>query len=229
MKWKPGGFKFWFYLIYRLFIVMALIFSIITGSFLNTGIAILTLVITFLPPIIERRLKFHYPSEFEIGIMIFIFLSLILGSIGKFYDIFPWWDLFLHTLSGILIGLVGFSLVYLLNRSRWKKIRLSRAFVAMFAFCFALSLGALWEIYEYGVDSLFGWNMQRSGLNDTMSDLMVDTLGAAFTAITGYIYLKGDVMVFQRIENWFVKKREKKIEKRAPNPVEAGFTTSGSD
>ena len=134
MKWRPGGFKFWFYLIYRLLLILALVMSIIYGSFLNAGIAILTLIITFLPPIIERKLKVHYPSEFEIGIMIFIFLSLILGSIGKFYEKFPWWDLFLHTLSGVLIGLVGFSLVYLLNRSSWKKIRLSRAFVAMFAF-----------------------------------------------------------------------------------------------
>jgi len=213
MKHKTGRFKFWFYLVYRLLLILALAASLLSGSLLNAGIAIFTLIITFLPPIIERKWKVSYPSEFEIGVMVFIFLSLILGSIGKFYDILPWWDLFMHTLSGVIIGLVGFSLVYLLNRSSWKKIKLSRAFVAMFAFCFALSLGALWEIFEFGMDSLFGWNMQRSGLQDTMTDLIVDTFGAAFTSLTGYIYLKGNINIFERIERSFIRRNTEILRK----------------
>ena len=203
---KKGRFKFWFYMVYRFFIFIALVGSLLMGNFLNAGIAVLTFIITLIPPIIEKKLKIHYPSEFEITIMIFIYLSLVLGSIGKFYDRFPWWDLMLHTLSGVLIGLFGFSLVYILNRSSWKKIKLSRAFVALFAFCFAVSLGTLWEIYEYGFDNLFNWNMQRSGLDDTMWDLIVDSLGAALVSVSGYIYLKGDIKLFERIEKRFTER-----------------------
>jgi len=212
MRSKKGIFKFWFYLVYRLFILGALIWSLFTGNFLNAGIAVLTLLITLLPPIIERSLKVHYPSEFEIFIMVFIFLSLILGSIGRFYDRFPWWDTMLHVISGVLIGLVGFSLVYLLNRSSWEKIKLSRAFVSLFAFCFALSLGALWEVYEYTVDNAFGWNMQRTGLDDTMSDLVVDAVGALLVSLLGYLYLKGDINLFDRVERRFIRRNPEVVE-----------------
>ena len=212
MRSKKGIFKFWFYLVYRFFILGALIWSLFTGNFLNAGIAVLTLLITLLPPIIERNLKVHYPSEFEIFIMVFIFLSLILGSIGRFYDRFPWWDTMLHVISGVLIGLVGFSLVYLLNRSSWEKIKLSRAFVSLFAFCFALSLGALWEVYEYTVDNAFGWNMQRTGLDDTMSDLVVDAVGALLVSLLGYLYLKGDINLFDRVERRFIRRHPEVVE-----------------
>jgi hypothetical protein len=204
MELKGHGFKFWFYLIYRVLLVLALGISLLTGSFLNGVIAVITLMITFIPSFIERKFKVQYPSEFEIALMIFIFLSLVLGSMGRFYEIFPWWDIFLHTLSGVLIGLVGFSMVYLLNRSTWEKIRLSRAFVALFAFCFSMAFGVIWEIYEYTVDGLFGWNMQRSGLNDTMTDLIVYTIGTGIIAVLGYLYLKGEIKVFDRIEERFI-------------------------
>ncbi|MGA1872572.1 MAG: hypothetical protein ACMUHY_02780 [Thermoplasmatota archaeon] len=202
---KEGRIRFWFYIVYRFLLLVALGLSILYGDLLNSALSVMTLVITFLPPIIEKRLNINYPSEFEIGVMIFLFLSIILGGVASFYDRIAWWDLFVHTLSGIIIALIGLSLVYLLNRSSWKKIRLSRAFVAIFAFSFAVTLGALWEIFEFGVDQLFGYNMQRSGLNDTMTDLIVDSIGAFAVSLTGYIYMKGNLRVFERIEKGFIK------------------------
>ncbi|MFO8050866.1 MAG: hypothetical protein R6V01_04120 [Thermoplasmatota archaeon] len=203
---KEVRFRFWFYLIYRFLLVVALVLSLLEGNLLNAGLALFTFIITLLPTIIERRFDVHYPTEFEIVTMVFIYLGLILGSIGQFYERFHWWDVMLHTISGILLGLIGLSLVYLLNRSSWEKIRLSRAFVALFAFCFALSLGTLWEIYEYTFDKLFDWNLQRSGLDDTMWDLIVDAIGAGSVSILGYLYLKGDIKLFERIEEWFVNR-----------------------
>ncbi|MHA3914105.1 hypothetical protein [Halovulum sp. GXIMD14793] len=41
------------------------------------------------------------------------------------------------------------------------------------------------------MDQLFGLNMQKSGLVDTMQDLIVDTIGASIGAFGGYLYLKG--------------------------------------
>lgn len=183
--------KFWFYLIYRILVLLALVLSVLYFDFLNILLSMLTLFLTFLPTIVKRRWHIHYPTEFEFVIMTFIFCSIVLGSIGSFYDHFPWWDIFLHTLSGVIIALIGFSMVYILNRGSIRKVSLSHSFVALFAFSFAISIGALWEIYEYSVDQLLGWNMQRSGLNDTMADLIVDTIGAFSVALLGYLYLKG--------------------------------------
>ena len=82
----------------------------------------------------------------------------------------------------------------------------------MFSFCFAVTLGVLWEIYEFSVDYLFGWNMQRSGINDTMTDLMVDALGAFAVSLLGYLYMKGDIKAFERIEKSFIRMNRKRKE-----------------
>ncbi|MBN1391163.1 MAG: hypothetical protein JXA22_11030 [Candidatus Thermoplasmatota archaeon] len=210
MSRKEGMIRFWFYIVYRSLLVVAMGLSIYYGDILNGLLSVITLAITFIPSILERRFNVVYPSEFEMVVMVFIFLSIILGSVLSFYDRINWWDLFMHTLSGILIALTGFSLVYILNRSSWSKIQLSRAFVALFSFCFAVTLGAIWEIFEFSMDQLLGWNMQRSGLNDTMSDLIVDSIGALIVSSAGYIYLKGNIKAFERIEKRFSREHKER-------------------
>ncbi|MGA1866118.1 MAG: hypothetical protein ACMUFK_01480 [Thermoplasmatota archaeon] len=225
MKRKEGRIRFWFYIIYRALLIIALILSIYYADILNCVLSVITLVITFIPSIVEKRFNVIYPSEFEIVVMVFIFLSIILGSVLSFYDRIKWWDLFMHTLSGVLIALIGFSLVFILNRSSWTKIKLSRAFVALFSLCFAVTLGVLWEIFEFGIDQLFGWNMQRSGLNDTMTDLIVDTLGALAVSVAGYLYMKGNLQVFARIEKGFIKANQRR---RAPEVEQADAPTAST-
>ncbi len=39
------------------------------------------------------------------------------------------------------------------------------------------------------MDQIFGLNMQKSGLQDTMWDLIVDVAGAAFMSILGWGYI----------------------------------------
>lgn len=63
-------------------------------------------------------------------------------------------------------------------------------FVALFTFMFAVGLGAIWEIFEFAMDSFFGMNMQKSGLVDTMWDLIVDSVGALVISVLGYGYLR---------------------------------------
>jgi uncharacterized membrane protein YjdF len=81
--------------------------------------------------------------------------------------------------------------------------------VALFAFLFAVAVGALWEIYEFGMDQLVGTNMQKpmlgdpSGLTDTMWDLIVDTLGAFAVSAFGWWYMKKGQRSF--IEDWIHK------------------------
>ncbi|WP_230868762.1 hypothetical protein [Iocasia frigidifontis] len=96
----------------------------------------------------------------------------------------------LHTFSGIILGFVGFILIYFLNRDENIDILLNPLFIAIFSFTFAVSIGVVWEIFEFSMDSLFGFNMQKSGLVDTMWDLIADCIGGSIAAYCGYNYLK---------------------------------------
>ncbi len=163
---------------------------------------ILGIVIMFLPSMLERRLKINVPSFMHIVFLIFLYAAIYLGEVRSFYYHIPHWDTVLHTFSGAMIGALGFSVVRLLNDSDKVQINLSPLFVAIFAFSFALAIGALWEVYEFSFDGLLGLNMQkfayqdgsprvgRYALQDTMKDLIVDALGALGTSILGYISLK---------------------------------------
>lgn len=151
----------------------------------------------------------EWPPEFEVLTILFIFASLFLGEIGGYYERFWWWDVMLHTASGLLLGILGFLLVYVLNSQPNVRLHMSPSFVALFAFMFAVAVGAIWEIFEFTMDSLFGTNMQKpmlgdaSGLTDTMFDLIVDALGALVIAVIGYAYMKQDTHSF--IEKWIQK------------------------
>lgn len=194
-------------LVFRVLLVVAGTIAVIKGNWLNLALSLITLFLTFLPTIIKRQFKVDYPSEFEIAILVFIYAAIYLGGIHSFYYRFWWWDLALHTLSGIIIGAIGFSLVYILNKERRSRIRLSPGFVAIFSFSFALAIGVFWEIFEFLIDSFFGFNMQKSGLIDTMWDLIVNTLGALVVSMVGYLYLKKDPKLFEKFEKKIIEKR----------------------
>jgi uncharacterized membrane protein len=150
----------------------------------------LILFITFLPKLMHSRYDLRIPYEFESLAILFVFLSLFFGEVLDFYNRFWWWDLFLHAWSGFLLGITGFLLVYVLNENDSVQMDLSPGFISLFACMFAIGIGALWEIFEYFMDQSFGMNMQKSGLHDTMWDLIVDTVGAVTIAVLGYGYLK---------------------------------------
>lgn len=119
----------------------------------------------------------------------------------------------LHTTSGVILGLIGFLFVYLLNEKGNKNVNLSPAFVILFAFCFAITMGVFWEFFEFGADRILGYNMQKfrmpgqDGLIDTMTDLIVDALGALVACIVGWLYIKkrNDVLFNDYFDRWFKK------------------------
>ncbi|RKF19253.1 hypothetical protein D6851_12370 [Altericroceibacterium spongiae] len=141
------------------------------------------------------RIPVKLPTEIQIFSALFIFASIFLGEVQDFYNRIWWWDIALHTTSGVLLGLLGFIILYLLNENDVVDVRMRPSFVALFAFFFAVCMGAIWEIVEFTIDQLFGTTMQKpmlgdpSGLTDTMWDLIVDTLGAAVACLTGWRYM----------------------------------------
>jgi hypothetical protein len=158
-------------------------------AFLVVGIMALTLA-----PVLFR-LPVEIPSEIQIVAILFVFATLFLGEVRDYYQRFWWWDAALHTTSGLLLGMLGFMFVYMLNEDRHVDLHMRPSFVALFAFFFAVAIGAVWEIFEFGMDRYFGTDMQPatagdpSGLTDTIQDLIVDTVGAAIVSIAGWRYL----------------------------------------
>ncbi|MFG0331859.1 MAG: hypothetical protein ACF8TS_00730, partial [Maioricimonas sp. JB049] len=167
----------------------------------------------FLPAILAWKVDVNVPPEFEVLTIAFIFASLFLGELRDFYNRFWWWDIALHTTSGGLLGVLGLLLVYVLNETPHVDLHMRPGFVAFFAFCFALSVGALWEIYEFAMDQFLGTNMQKpmlndpSGLTDTMIDLIVDALGALSVSVAGYIYMRrGNQSIIDRGIRRFIER-----------------------
>lgn len=151
---------------------------------------LIILVITFMPVMLSSHFKLKIPYEFETLAIVFICMALFFGEVLDFYNRYWWWDVMLHTQSGFLLGITGFLLVYVLNENKNINFDLSPGFIALFACMFATGMGAIWEIFEYFMDQTFGLNMQKSGLQDTMWDLIVDFLGALVISILGYGYLQ---------------------------------------
>ena len=148
------------------------------------------LCITFLPIILGQRFKVKIPPEFESLAVVFVYMSLFLGEVQGYYARFWWWDIVLHTGSGFLLGILGFLLVYVLNEKEDVELDLHPKFIAFFAFLFAMGMGAIWEICEFTADQMLGTTMQKSGLVDTMWDLIVDGVGALVISILGWGFLK---------------------------------------
>lgn len=183
-----------------------LVVLLLQGSWASGVWLLAIMAVTGAPVLLGSRLPVHIPAEYELLAILFVFASLFLGEFHSYYERFWWWDIVLHSTSGLLLGLVGFLLVYVLNASRRINLHMRPGFVALFAFTFALSVGALWEIFEFAADQLLGLQMQKpmrgdpSGLTDTMWDLIVDSLGAALISAFGWWHMRRDRRSF--IDVW---------------------------
>ena len=173
----------------QLTLLIGVVFAALQGRWLAATVTLGIIGVTLLPLVLGRRFAVHIPPEFEVLAVIFTYASLFLGEVHGYYIRFWWWDVVLHIGSGFLLGILGFLLVYVLNEVESVDLHMRPRFVALFAFTFAVGIGALWEIFEFGMDQLFGLNMQKSGLVDTMWDLIVDTGGAFVISLLGWSYL----------------------------------------
>lgn len=173
-----------------------------------------------LPGFLRKRINLEIPSTMLVLYAVFLYAAIYLGEVRSFYYNVPHWDTILHTFSGAMLGALGFSFITLLNRTDKVPVNLSPAFVATFAFCFAMAMGVAWEIYEYTADVMMGTNMQKFGteagelflgqaaLADTMKDLIVDTLGALVISVVGYISLKNKKGWVEKLMLRFGKKHK---------------------
>lgn len=151
------------FLVLRFLVILCMVLQIIHGNIGNALLCLMSIVLLLLPSFIEHKLDITLPNTLEIIIYLFIFSAEILGEINNFYGIIPYWDTILHTLNGFLCAAVGFSLVNLLNEAS-DKINLSPLYLCIVAFCFSMTIGVLWEFFEYGSDKFLKLDMQKDNI-----------------------------------------------------------------
>ena len=169
-------------------LILSVVVAIWEGWWPLAAMSTLTLILSLGPNLVASRYDIALPKAFVVSIVVFIVASLIMGEVFDVYYRIWWWDLALHGLSAIALGMIGFLFIYMLFDG--DHFAAPPSAIAFLAFTFALSIGALWEIFEYTMDVVFGTNMQKSA-DDTMIDLIFDAIGAIIGALAGYAYLKG--------------------------------------
>ena len=146
-----------------------------------------TLALSLLPPLLAARWSLKLPLPFLIFTTAFFVASIFLGEALDFYERLWWWDLALHGFAAIGFGLTGFLFVFMLFEG--DRFAAPPSAIAFITFCVAMMVGAMWEVFEFSMDAVFSLNMQKSGLDDTMADLMLNALGGLIASLTGYVYL----------------------------------------
>ena len=159
-------------------VVLSVVRQFFLGSYHNMFLGILTLILFMVPQMIEKMVGVTIPAGLKGVILIFIFSAEILGEINAFYIKIPIWDTILHTTNGFLMAAIGFALIDLFNRSEKFSIKMSPYFVAFVAFCFSMTVGVVWEFFEFSMDWFFHTDMQKDWILPTISSVKLDPLGA---------------------------------------------------
>jgi hypothetical protein len=161
------------YFVLRAMVILAMVHQIFLGNWENVFLCVLTLILFLMPSILERKFKVDLPDTREILVLMFIFAADILGEIAEFYIRVPHWDTALHTINGFLFAAVGFAIVNMLNEDKRVAMRLSPVSVALVAFCFSMTIGVLWEFFEWSADLLLGLDMQKDTILAGISSVML--------------------------------------------------------
>lgn len=189
---------------------------------------------TLAPELLKRQLRVEIPSEVQVLATLFVFAAIFLGEVRDYYERIWWWDGLLHATAGLLLGLLGFIIVHALNARRDVQLQMKPSFVALFAFLFSVSIGTLWEIFEFAMDQIFGLNMQKpmlgdpSGLTDTMWDLIIDAAAAAAISVAGWRYIRQSRRRY--VDTWvarFIRRNRQLVRPRStPGSIQNGHRRS---
>jgi len=159
------------YLILRLLVIATMAIQAVHGNYYNVLMCVLTLVLFLIPAFVDRRLNIKLPSVLEVIILLFAFSAEILGEIQNFYGIFKSWDTMLHTINGFMMAAIGFALIDILNNDPHFHFTASPLFVAFVAFCFSMTVGVVWEFFEFSMDYFFHTDMQKDFIYDTIASV----------------------------------------------------------
>lgn len=162
------------YLVLRGLIILIMVRAVLRGNYESVFLCALSLALLILPSILQKRLYITLPSTLEIVILLFIFAAEILGELASFYVRVPNWDTMLHTVNGFLCAAVGFALVDMINRNERFSLKLSPVYLAIVAFCFSMTVGVLWEFFEFAADRFLGLDMQKDTVLSAIGSVALD-------------------------------------------------------
>ncbi|MFC3960026.1 hypothetical protein [Halovivax cerinus] len=165
------------------------------GLLVNVGVAV---AVTQLPPILERDYEIPMDPRLTLWITSAVFLH-ALGTVGPpggtatFYSQVWWWDHVTHALSASLVAAVGYATVRALHEHA-DGIYFPDRFIAVFILLFVLAFGVLWEVLEFAIALAAermgtGTVLTQYGLEDTMMDLVFNSIGGLVVAAWGGVYL----------------------------------------
>lgn len=177
MELREHKSSFFVYFVLRILVIAMMVLQVLNRNYGNVFLCALTLLLLVIPSFVQVTFKIELPTTLEIIILVFIFAAEILGEISEFYLVFPFWDTVLHTLNGFLAAAIGFSLVDLLNRSERTSFTLSPVFTAIVAFCFSMTIGVIWEFFEFGMDTFLGFDMQKDTVIRAIRSVNLDPAG----------------------------------------------------
>ncbi len=182
-QWRNHRAAFIVYFLLRAIVILALVRAVLRADYESAFICALTLVLFMLPSFVERQLRIDLPDTLEIVILFFIFAAEILGELRAWYVRYQGWDSLLHTVNGFLCAAVGFCLVDMFNRSERVKFSLSPLYLSVVAFCFSMTIGVLWEFFEFSMDFFFLKDMQKDTILHTISSVTLDPLNSNHTVV----------------------------------------------
>lgn len=146
-------------------------------NYYNVFLCVLTLALFNIPKFVDKKFNVELPTLLECTILLFIYAAEILGEIQSFYTIIPYWDTLLHTLNGFIMAAIGFAMIDILNDDPRVHMNMSPYFVAFVAFCFSMTIGVVWEFFEFGMDTLFRQDMQKDAIVNTFSSVLINPSG----------------------------------------------------
>ena len=164
------------YLILRTLVILVLVRQIMMQNYENIFVCLLTLLLLLVPSFVQLTFKVELPIFLEILILVFIYAAEILGEIDNYYFSIPYWDTILHTINGFVCAAVGFSMVSLLNKSEKIQFFVSPLFLAIVSFTFSMTIGVLWEFFEFSMDQLFAMDTQKDTLITSIHSAGVDEI-----------------------------------------------------
>lgn len=185
-SYKKNKRTFIFYLILRGLVILTLVRCILTRNYESAAICVLSLILFLMPAFLQQKMKIEFPALFQAIIFGFIYAAEILGEVDHYYVKIPGWDTMLHTMNGFLCAAIGFSLVYLLNRGS-DNINLSPFYLTLVAFCFSMTIGVLWEFFEFTMDQLFFVDMQKDFIVNNIGSVTLDPENSGMPYFIGNI------------------------------------------
>ena len=162
------------YLVLRALVILSLVRAVFRREYQSVFLCALSLGLMVLPSLVSRKLRIVLPSTLEIIMLLFIYAAEILGEMNAFYVRVPHWDTMLHTINGFLCAAIGFCLVDMMNRNDRFSFRLSPLYLAIVSFCFSMTVGVLWEFFEFAGDYFLGMDMQNDIVVNAIHSVNLD-------------------------------------------------------